>query len=1011
MPRNLIQSAGAYIGTMEKFEFNTPDRRASTELYIFSQDDVLLAILSPETGLLSAPYREELNQVAETPFSFTVDADMEQSEYVREENQVVFRDKDGDLQLFAIKELDQVDNIDGPEITATCEPSFMELKEHIVVDRRMVDDTAQTALDAALEGTRWTGSVEVSLGKFTQNFYYMTSADAIWKILEVWGGEFKAVVEYDNKNNVNKRVIKILARRGADKGHRWEIGHNIQEIQRTVLSYPITAMYGRGASLQTDNGGHTRYIDFADVEWKKSNGDPVDKPKGQKWVGDPDALQKYGRQYKGKLLHREAIFSNQDYKDPVKLLQAAYDAVQNAKELDINYKLAVYLLEFIAGYEHEHVELGDTNQTVDRNFARPIEIEARVIALEYDLLDIEGTAQAELGQFLTMLNDDRIDRVIDEIEDNRPDWDNPIIDEGNYPDIKPDAPTNVEAVGGFQTIQVYWEYHDSIYIKHYELYASQTPDFVPDASNLIWRGNTSAFAHEVETDQVWYYYVRAVNYHGTPSDFSAKAEGATVRIITDDILFGAVTAEKIKDLAITAEKLAKNSVSREKLQNRIVNNQKLADLAVSAEKLLDGAVKSEKIANLAVGNAAIANAAITAAKINDLAVGNAAIQNASISRAKLQTAVIGTAQIEDAAITNAKIHNVSADKLTAGKIRGIDIYGSTIHSSDGYTQFVVSGGNAELTNNAGAMMSLSPDGIYTYNTRGELRFQADTSFVSTSAVGTINTNLYLGTYGETRAVAYNTLGTGKSTDAYTYNDIRAQVIHVTAVDTNWASGNATNLYLRPRAGAEVRVTASGTTNTYLDLRNRQTYTDAIISNSAYGTGGHLYIHPDDEVRITSQSSLTNYKNLRANDITSYGIIYGGTLQNDGSLTVRAGYNDLFLQAPAEVRATQPALPGQYIPVRADSFPTGSSEKIKKNITPYQGNALDLINNTTIYEYIRKSSGVKEVGFVIEKGLPEIVKFDAESVNGYSHRSLNTKAIQEMYQEFDGRLKTLEGKSA
>lgn len=148
------------------------------------------------------------------------------------------------------------------------------------------------------------------------------------------GGDFKDVVEFkEDSNKIARRVIKLLQLRGVDRGQRFEIDHNVTQIQRTVISYPVTAMYGRGASLETEGGGNTHYIDFADVEWKVVNGEPVDKPKGQKWVGDPDALKKYGRLYEEKLLHREGIFSNQDYETAEELLQATWDALQEAKEI------------------------------------------------------------------------------------------------------------------------------------------------------------------------------------------------------------------------------------------------------------------------------------------------------------------------------------------------------------------------------------------------------------------------------------------------------------------------------------------------------------------------------------------------------------------------------------------------------------------------------------------------------------------------------------------------------
>src|SRR5690625_5680278 len=79
----------------------------------------------------------------------------------------------------------------------------------------------------------------------------------------------------------------------------WEIDKDIIEITRLTQSYPKTALYGRGASLETEGGGFSRLLTFEDVEWSVANGDPVDKPKGQKWVGDMDALQHYGRRMIG----------------------------------------------------------------------------------------------------------------------------------------------------------------------------------------------------------------------------------------------------------------------------------------------------------------------------------------------------------------------------------------------------------------------------------------------------------------------------------------------------------------------------------------------------------------------------------------------------------------------------------------------------------------------------------------------------------------------------------------
>ncbi|MCM3324234.1 phage tail spike protein [Cytobacillus kochii] len=530
-----------------------------SELYVFSQREKHLTILSEDTGLVSTNYRIEVNSVPDKPFSFTVEADHENTVHVKEENKVVFKDHEGDWRLMVIREIDDSDGINGPMTTATCEPVFLaELSDHIVVDRRFVDKTADEALDAALLGTRWIGEVSVSLGLATTNFYYLSSVEAVWDILSAWGGEVKDVVDFDERTNEIKACkIQILQRRGYEHGQRFEIDHNTTEIGRTILSYPKTALYGRGSSLPIEDdkgehtGGFTRYIDFADVEWSVSKGHPVNKPKGQVWVGDPKDIPILGYEDEnGNMKHRFGIYSNQQYEDPEELLWATWNNLQIIKKPEVNYRLAAELFD-------EEVFLGDTSVAIDRRFARPIEIQARVIAMEYDILDIDGTTVVEMGQFLD-LEDDRLEELKKEVEQIR---DRPQqVTEGSFPDIKPTIPINVEAISGMGAIQLYWDYGSSIYVKHYEVYGSQLKDFVPDTQHLLWRGNTSGFLHSVGTDQVWYYRIRAVNQHGTPSDWSEQVMGATHRVVSDDILFGPNIAAELRELSKTADILADGTI-------------------------------------------------------------------------------------------------------------------------------------------------------------------------------------------------------------------------------------------------------------------------------------------------------------------------------------------------------------------------------------------------------------------------------------------------------------------
>ncbi|MCY8531013.1 phage tail protein [Bacillus licheniformis] len=534
------------------------------DMWILDDKDKKQTIISSEAKeacrFYDAPFREELN--VGSSFSFVADADHEDSVHIKPENQVVFEDRRGRKRNFVIKELEDADDGANARIRAYCEPALSELYDEFVTDIRPQNRTAQYVLDRILEGTRWRANVPVDLGLHSTNFYRISVMEAINQILQIWGGEYYDEVVFDENDNIVDRVIHILPRRGQDTGKRAEIDKDIQEITRTVLSYPVTALYGYGASLETEGGGNTRYIDFSDVEWVKANGDPVDKPKGQEWVGDPELLEKFGRiMYDGKTKrHRFQKWQDDSIQDPAELLRKTYEALINHEMVQVNYSLKLELLEYISGYEHEAVDLGDTMIAIDDNFRHPIEVQTRVIAIEYDLSDPVNTAQVEMGQFLDLYSTEkRIKELETTIDTNRGKWDNggdPVIGDGSFPDKVPPVPSNIKVESLFQGVSITWDYNPSSYIAAYQIFASPNKGFTPLDENLIFSGKLSGYEHTPGVDQVWYYRMRTINTHGTPSPFTQEFTGVTRRILTDDIVFGAVTAEKLANLSVTAEKLS-----------------------------------------------------------------------------------------------------------------------------------------------------------------------------------------------------------------------------------------------------------------------------------------------------------------------------------------------------------------------------------------------------------------------------------------------------------------------
>ncbi|MBO3767014.1 phage tail spike protein [Bacillus subtilis] len=792
------------------------------DMYILSPDDQVLTVLSSDgqeaCRFWDAKYKEELNKGSS--FSFVADASHPDARYLFEENQVIFRDKDGILRLFVIKELDDTDENSEVNTLVTCEAAMMELAETFVKDFRPTDKTAQFVLDNVLARSRWVAEVSAELGTNSTTFYKKTALECIAEVINIWGGELQDSIEFDG-NKITKRIIKILPRRGKDSGKRFEIDKDTENIKRTVISYPLTALWGYGASIAStdedgeETGGYSRFIDFSEVEWKKSKGDPVDKPLGQEWVGDPDLLKRLGRLKNGELIHREGQYNNEDITDPTELLKATYNhLITTASKTEVNYELSVQLLQNVPGYEHEHVELGDTTIAIDRNFAIPIETSQRIISMEYDITDPDNTCVVEIGQFLSVLQgDDRINQIENILDKNRGTWERkPDVGEvtdGSFPNTVPTVPSNVSVKGLFSGVSITWDYDPSSYIAAYEVYGSQIKGFIPSIENRLWRGKQSGYLHEnAGVDNVWYYRIRAVNYHGKASEFTAEFSAKTQRIMTDDILFGAITADKLANLAVTADAISRNfeeanilpgsllrlsdilrvdsrvivnevngfnelsvtkdtteytsfgfttggrnslkltkgetytlsfELKRETLndfsyiqvrsksgtQYNLTNN--FTDLSsyptdefvrfdlpfVSPATLTDGRVclggrtqnltdsanftirkvqirrgnvrmsfgfspYDTQLTDGAVTSAIIADAAITSAKVAEAAIGTAAIQNAAIARAHLQEAIIDTVHIADAAITSAKIKELSADLITSGTIKAINITGSLI---------------------------------------------------------------------------------------------------------------------------------------------------------------------------------------------------------------------------------------------------------------------------------------------------------------------------------------------
>lgn len=549
------------------------------DILVFNPFDDLLAILSNEAEdacpIWNAPYQELLNRGSTV--QLTAPAEHEDSQHLTEDNQIAFIDRDGYFRLFVIWKVEMYDGAEGPGVTAYCKPGFLEVAEMPIEDVRPYNTTLKDAATRALKGCRWQVGIVADLGLNSTNFYFTTVKQALEDCVNTWGGELRDRIEIEDNTIVGK-YIDILPRRGQDAGKRVEIDKDIISWRYESETRPYTAAYGRGASLETENGGFTRRITFADVEWKVANGDPVDKPLGQMWVGDPHALQEDGLEdSNGQLMHRFYFYENGNLDDPAEILKETWADLQKQRVPYFNLEVDVLSLEEMSGYEHEKARLGDTLLAYNDSFARPLDIEARIISYTYDLADPDAPAVIELGEFIDRYGEeerDRIDKIESKLDERTGIWDNPPVPEINpkhYPDIKPSKPI-VIAEANFASVNLTWEYaFEEFYTQAFEVFVSEIPSFTVTADNLVYRGIGNGYNFIGEANKQYYFRVRAVNYHGRYSDMSNEVSATTARIISEDILFGPEVAAELRELSKTADILAPGSVDLDKIKQEALD--------------------------------------------------------------------------------------------------------------------------------------------------------------------------------------------------------------------------------------------------------------------------------------------------------------------------------------------------------------------------------------------------------------------------------------------------------
>lgn len=336
------------------------------KLFLFNNDEKLIGTVSPLEGIQN----EEINKIQ------TIECTVVYSELIEKASYIGHKDY-SDNRIFHLYKIDHVTKTSTTDVKIVGVHTFFDDMESdgYVKDFRPTNRELVGVLTTILDGSRWQlGTVNIQR-RYTGNFYYVTRKEAISKLIEATQIEIKPRLEF-NRGKITGRYLDVFARLGARNGKVFVHGRDLLTVSEKKSQGAIyTAVVGRGKGEETDTGGYGRRITFKDVVWRKSSGNPVDKPVGQEYVEIPAMTELYGFEKGTK--PRIKIVEFQDETDKEKLLRLSYEWLERNSRIQVEYSAKVLNVG--------NLELGDTVGIFNPKLG--IKYETRVFKVKRNLVN------------------------------------------------------------------------------------------------------------------------------------------------------------------------------------------------------------------------------------------------------------------------------------------------------------------------------------------------------------------------------------------------------------------------------------------------------------------------------------------------------------------------------------------------------------------------------------------------------------------------------------------------
>ncbi|MDT2597055.1 phage tail spike protein [Enterococcus dongliensis] len=356
----------------------------SESVYFFDSDQKLIKIVD-ESSLFSVTQEKEITSNKEELINDKLSVSTVFDDEIKEANYMAVREDESSFSMYRI-----VGAADPGTMLIFTGINFGpdELDAYIINDIRPANEFFQKTIQRVMDFTlgEWrVGHLDSTLPAVSMTFYYCSIREAL-KNLQTLGCEIVFKCNLSGEG-ITDKWIEVYKQIGEYSNERYEYGDKALTIQKEVdRSNIYTSLIGRGRGEEVGDG-YGRRIEFNQVYWSKSKGDPLNKPTGQINLEIPEMTAKYGIPTKnGKRRKREKVVIFEDCEEPTELIQLTYQELVNCSRPLVQFKSTIFGSDKLGNIVRIHRD--------DRGY----HYETRIFSVKIDRLT--GKVEAGLGDNL-----------------------------------------------------------------------------------------------------------------------------------------------------------------------------------------------------------------------------------------------------------------------------------------------------------------------------------------------------------------------------------------------------------------------------------------------------------------------------------------------------------------------------------------------------------------------------------------------------------------------------------